>query len=142
MPVPADGYAGDVTPTEAYELVKSGQATLVDCRTHAEWVYVGMPDLSSAGARLATVEWQSYPTGQRNSGFLTQLRETVGAPGDQQVVFLCRSGVRSVAAAKAATAVGYTRSYNVLDGFEGGLGIDGHRGVRGWRAEGLPWRQG
>jgi rhodanese-related sulfurtransferase len=56
-------------------------------------------------------------------------------------VFLCRSGVRSVAAARAATAAGLGRSFNVLDGFEGGLDRAGHRGRAGWRAERLPWRQ-
>lgn len=142
MPVPADGYAGDVTPTEAFEMVKDGTAVLVDVRTHPEWVYVGMPDLSSAQAQPAVIEWQSYPTGQPNPRFVHQLNAAVGPPGDRSIVFLCRSGVRSAAAARAATAAGYTHSYNILDGFEGGLGPDGHRGTTGWRAEGLPWRQG
>lgn len=142
MPVPADGYAGDLTPHEAFEMVKDADATLVDCRTHAEWVYVGVPDLSVLGQRAAHVEWVGYPTGQQNPHFMAQLRAAVGEPSDRRVVFLCRSGVRSVAAARAATAAGYTRSYNILHGFEGGIDADGHRGVTGWRAEGLPWRQG
>ena len=56
-------------------------------------------------------------------------------------MFLCRSGVRSVAAAQAATAAGLGPAYNVLEGFEGDVGADGHRGHSGWRAAGLPWRQ-
>lgn len=141
MSTTADGYAGDVTAKEAYDLAKDG-AALVDCRTQAEWAYVGVPDLSPAGAEAVGIEWLSYPSGQVNPQFLDQLRTAVGAPGEQQVLFLCRSGVRSVAAAKAAAAAGYTRAYNILDGFEGGLDEHGHRGVTGWRAEGLPWRQG
>lgn len=142
MTVPANGYTGDVTPTEAYAMVQDGSAVLVDVRTHPEWVYVGMPDLSEAGSEPLPVEWQSFPTGQPNRQFLEQLAAVAGPPGDQGIVFLCRSGVRSVAAAKAAAAAGYTRTYNILHGFEGGLDADGHRGATGWRAEGLPWRQG
>lgn len=142
MPVPADGYAGDVTASEAFAMVKDGTALLVDVRTHPEWVYVGIPDLSSAGAQPAMVEWQSYPSGQPNPQFLDQLGVAAGPPGDRTIVFLCRSGVRSVAAARTAAAAGYTHSYNILEGFEGGLDADGHRGGTGWRAEGLPWRQG
>ncbi len=56
-------------------------------------------------------------------------------------MFLCRSGVRSVAAAQTATAAGLGPSYNVLDGFEGPSDAEGHRGAQGWRSEGLPWRQ-
>ncbi|MGZ4527583.1 MAG: rhodanese-like domain-containing protein, partial [Mycobacterium sp.] len=58
------------------------------------------------------------------------------------VIFLCRSGQRSIGAAEAATAVGIAPAYNVLDGFEGHLDAHGHRGETGWRAIGLPWRQG
>ena len=142
MPVPADGYAGDVTPAEAFDMVKAGTATMVDVRTHAEWVYVGVPDLSSTGAQLVSIEWVSYPTGRPNPQFLAQLAAATGGPGDRPIVLLCRSAVRSVAAAKAATAAGYTHCYSILHGFEGGLDDAGHRGATGWRAEGLPWRQG
>ena len=136
------GYAGDLTPREAWELLGSEpDAVLVDCRTRAEWSYVGVPDPRGLGRDLVTVEWQQYPSGQVNSRFVDELREALGDKADAPLVFLCRSGVRSVAAARAATAAGLGRSYNVLDGFEGGLDADGHRGTTGWRAEGLPWRQ-
>lgn len=136
------GYAGDLTPREAWQLLQDEpDAVLVDCRTRAEWSYVGVPDPGALGRPLVTVEWQSLPTGRVNDGFVDELREALGDKADAPLVFLCRSGVRSVAAARAATAAGLGRSYNVLDGFEGGLDADGHRGRTGWRAEGLPWRQ-
>ena len=84
----------------------------------------------------------SYPSGRPNPQFLKQLGELGLEPGDgRPIVFLCRSGVRSVAAANAATAAGLGPAYNVLEGFEGDVGADGHRGHSGWRAAGLPWRQ-
>ncbi len=141
MPTPADGYAGDVTPTEAWEMLAQG-ARLVDVRTRAEWGFVGIPDLHELQQQLVQIEWLSYPSGQLNPGFVQDLQASLGeSDPEAPVLFLCRSGVRSVGAAKAATQAGFSRSYNILDGFEGGVDEAGHRGGAGWRAEGLPWRQ-
>ncbi len=136
-------YAGDLTPQQAWELLTSDEnAVLVDVRTDAEWAYVGIPDGSAIGGRAALVEWVSYPSGRPNPQFLKQLSEVGLTPGDgRPIVFLCRSGVRSIAAANTATAAGLGPAYNVLEGFEGDVGDDGHRGHSGWRAAGLPWRQ-
>ncbi|PRY63767.1 rhodanese-related sulfurtransferase [Knoellia remsis] len=134
-------YAGDVTPQDAYAAVTGSQdAVLVDVRTHAEWSYVGVPQLDSSHEPVL-VEWQSYPDGRRNERFVDQLREA-GVREGTPLYFLCRSGVRSVAAAEAATAAGLGPAYNVLDGFEGGHDADGHRTLAGWKVAGLPWRQG
>jgi rhodanese-related sulfurtransferase len=128
------GYAGAVTPAEAWALREAGAATLVDVRTHAEWTFVGRVD----GAPL--VEWRAFGAQQPNPRFLEQL--AVHAPRDVPVLFLCRSGVRSHAAAIAATADGWPVALNVLEGFEGELDGDGRRGSRGgWRSAGLPWVQ-
>jgi rhodanese-related sulfurtransferase len=63
-------------------------------------------------------------------------------PRDQQVLFLCRSGVRSVAAAQAATQAGYRSAWNILQGFEGPIDGQKQRGrIGGWRSAGLPWQQ-
>ncbi|MFC9355793.1 rhodanese-like domain-containing protein [Rhodococcus sp. NPDC057014] len=136
-------YAGDITPEHAWELLRDNpDAVLVDVRTDAEWKYVGVPDTTSLGRKTVLIEWVSYPTGSRNDNFVDQLKEAGIAGGDDApVIFLCRSGQRSIGAAEAATAAGIGPSYNVLDGFEGGLDADGHRGAVGWRALGLPWRQ-
>jgi rhodanese-related sulfurtransferase len=140
------GYAGDITAREAYSLLeREKKSLLVDVRTKAEWNYVGVPDLSDLGKRAALVEWQEFPTMQVNSNFTRQvdqlLKETDAAP-DAPVLFLCRSGARSRAAAVAMTAAGRTRCFNIADGFEGPLDDKRHRGAReGWKAEGLPWMQ-
>jgi len=58
------------------------------------------------------------------------------------LLFLCRSGVRSRAAAIAMTAAGYSRAYNIAQGFEGDPDAERHRGNKnGWKASGLPWKQ-
>ena len=136
------GYAENVSPSEAYaELQADPLAVLVDVRTTAEWNYVGLPDLAGVGKRVIALEWQHFPDGALNTSFVEQLRDA-GVDEGTPVYFLCRSGVRSAAAAKAATAAGLGPAYNVSDGFEGQLGQDGHRSVSGWKADGLPWRQG
>ncbi|MFT3660203.1 MAG: rhodanese-like domain-containing protein [Gordonia sp. (in: high G+C Gram-positive bacteria)] len=135
-------YAGDLTPQEAWAVLQENtEAVLVDCRTQAEWDFVGVPELASLGRQTLFVEWIDYPSGSVNSEFVQELRRA-GIDDDAEVLFLCRSGARSIAAAEAATAAGIGKAYNILDGFEGGLDAQNHRGDRGWRAEGLPWRQG
>jgi len=128
-------YAGALLPAEAFELMKTGSAKLVDVRTRAEWDYVG----KIPGSLL--IEWQTYPSSLLNPEFLGQLHAQVGK--EETVMFLCRSGARSSSAAKRAAEEGYACSYNVLQGFEGDKDGAGHRNsVGGWRVAGLPWTQG
>lgn len=157
-------YAGDVSPQEAFELLRSeDSAALIDVRTQAEWAFVGVVDLGSVGKTPLLVEWQRYPKMERNQGFVEDVEAALGQPGhagtgedndrgvdpiaspiakrERALLFLCRSGVRSIAAAEAMAARGYTRTYNVMQGFEGGLDGEGHRGAEGWKAGGLPWLQ-
>lgn len=134
-------YAGDVTPLEAFDaLTHDEDAVLVDVRTRAEWDYVGVPQLDPPRSPVLA-EWQRYPNGSLNEGFVDELRAARIAEGTP-IYFLCRSGVRSVAAAQAATAAGLGPAYNVLDGFEGPPDASGHRVVAGWKVAGLPWKQG
>ena len=135
-------YAGNVDPSEAYAVLQDDpDAVLVDVRTSAEWSYVGLPDLSTIGKHVIPLEWQRFPDGALNTGFVEQLREA-GIGKGSPIYFLCRSGVRSAAAAEVATTAGLGPAYNVSDGFEGPLDDDGHRTVAGWKVAGLPWRQG
>jgi rhodanese-related sulfurtransferase len=135
-------YAGDVQP-EAAVAALQGDATavLVDVRTRAEWTYVGLPEVSPPDQGPVLVEWQGFPDGRVNDRFVDELREAGVTPGTP-LYFLCRSGVRSVAAAEAATAAGLGPAYNILHGFEGPLDEQGRRTVAGWKNAGLPWRQG
>jgi rhodanese-related sulfurtransferase len=130
-------YAGAVTPQEAYSLLQAGgHVKLVDVRTNAERDWVGRVALP-AGQHVA-VEWNVYPGGTPNPEFMAQLAQ-VAAP-DEVLLFLCRSGVRSRHAAKAATERGYRHCYDILEGFEGDKDGAGHRKtVGGWCKAGLPW---
>lgn len=128
-------YTGALLPAEAYELTQQvPDAKVVDVRTRAEWDYVGRVPGS------VPIEWQSYPSSQPNPDFLRELEARTEK--DALVMFLCRSGARSHAAACAASEIGYANSYNILQGFEGDKDAHGHRAsVGGWQFAGLPWVQ-
>ena len=134
-------YAGDLAPHQAWDLLASNpDAALVDVRTSAEWQWVGAADLSELGRRAIGIEWVTS-AGEPNSRFVEQLAEA-GVDPDAPVLFLCRSGGRSAAAAQVATAAGYRTAYNVAEGFEGDPDAHGHRGtLNGWKVAGLAWRQ-
>jgi rhodanese-related sulfurtransferase len=138
----APGYTGDVTPATAWKILSENKdAVLVDVRTRAEWNYVGLPELAPIGKQPTLLEWQVFPSMQPNPEFVSALGGAY-ADKDTPLLFLCRSGVRSAAAAKAMTAAGYSTCINVADGFEGPLDANGKRGsAGGWKATGLPWRQ-
>ena len=130
---PASGYAGDITASLAWQWVQSGEAVLVDVRTDAEREWVGYVP----GA--IGLAWKQWPGMAMNAGFDEELKAVV--PAGKKVALLCRSGVRSVAAARRASELGFA-AYNILEGFEGDADAQGQRGHRGgWRLQGLPWQQ-
>ncbi|MFQ5783695.1 MAG: rhodanese-like domain-containing protein [Alphaproteobacteria bacterium] len=140
---PHSGYAGEVLPEEAWRLLRDDpHAVLVDVRTQPEWAFVGITDLSEAGKQPVFVSWQAFPAMNENPNFSAELA-TRGVTPDATVIFMCRSGQRSAQAARAMTLKGFTRCYNMAEGFEGPLDGDRHRGaLGGWKAKGLPWAQG
>ena len=123
----------------------NGLAVLVDCRTRPEWSFVGIPDLAALEATVVFAEWQVFPTMAVNAEFAAQLRAggvVADASQGRPLLFICRSGVRSKAAAMAMTQAGFAPCYNVSGGFEGPLDDDKHRGGSdGWKAAALPWIQ-
>ncbi|HIP77287.1 MAG TPA: rhodanese-like domain-containing protein [Kiloniellaceae bacterium] len=138
-----DGYAGDLRPAEAWELLKENpKAVLVDVRTLPEWNFVGLPRLDSLGKETICVSWQSFPDMGMNAAFVEEVAAR-GVEREQPVLLICRSGARSRSAAMALTAAGFGPCYNVAEGFEGDRDGDLHRGsVGGWKVAGLPWAQG
>ena len=106
-------YEGALYPDETYEILQS-----------------------APGAKGAEIDgrWKQNPH------FMTQLEQQVDK--EALVIFICRSGIRSNAAAATATQAGYNDCYNVLEGFEGEKDADGHRNtLGGWRVSELPWEQ-
>lgn len=132
----------DITSADAFRALSTQEnAQLVDVRTHAEWLFTGTPDLSSIGKKPLLISWKHYPQFQVNPEFVAQLQAAapdVNAP----LYFMCRSGGRSLDAARAAANAGYTECYNISDGFEGDPDAKGQRNkTGGWRVSGQPWTQ-
>ena len=137
----------DVSVEEAWQRLASDPASvLIDVRTRAEWAFVGLPDLNSLGKQPILIEWQQFPTNLVDQDFAQRLQELLTKAGTEQsaeLLFLCRSGGRSLMAARVMVDAGYTRCRNVAHGFEGGLDPTRHRGqLEGWKARKLPWVQG
>ena len=137
---------GSVSVKEAWQsLEKNPAAQLVDVRTSAEWQFVGVPDLTRLGRSAHLIEWQSYPEGTIAGDFVTRCTsalQQVGAGPETDLFFLCRSGARSLSAARAMVAAGFRRCHNIVEGFEGPLDHQRHRASAGWKVAGLPWVQG
>lgn len=131
---PANGYAGDIPLALAHEWWTSGDAVIVDIRTQAELDWVGrVPDTES-------IQWKHYPDMSINPDFDRELLAKISQ--DKPVLFLCRSGVRSVDSARRAQSLGYA-AYNILEGFEGNPDANMQRGkLNGWRHAGYQWVQG
>ena len=132
-------YAGDLTPREAWAKLEQG-AILVDVRTEGEWAHIGIPDTKATDNDPLFIPW-TFPGGIPNADFIADLTQQAPEDSGTELLFICRSGQRSVAAAIAATRAGFT-SYNVLEGFEGEPDRYGERTVNGWKNRGLPTNLG
>jgi len=110
-------------------------AVIVDVRTAIEHTFVGHPPAA------VHIPWKEFPGMQLNNQFVEQVKQAV-PDNKAPVLLLCRSGQRSLDAAKALEAAGYQHLINILEGFEGPLDEHKHRGnLGGWRFHGLPWEQ-
>ena len=99
-------------------------------------MYVGHP----VGAEH--VAWQEAPDWEIDPDFASKVKRLLKGNIERPVLVICRSGQRSVDACRALEEAGFTQAINVLEGFEGSLDEDFHRGtLGGWRYHGLPWQQ-
>ena len=127
----------DLMPEQAARVLREqAEALLIDCRSETEFYFVG----HALGAHH--VAWSDGQDWELNPHFVDEVRQLADARLDRPLLLMCRSGTRSVKAAQALEAAGFNRVINVLDGFEGQLDEQNHRGLLGgWRHAGLPWEQ-
>lgn len=126
----------NLDPKQSWALLQeNSSAVMVDVRTAIEHSFVGHPP------EAVHIAWKEFPGMTLNEQFVEQVEKSV-VDKSSPVLLLCRSGVRSVAAANALEGVGYQRVINIVEGFEGALDNAKHRGnIDGWRFHGLPWEQ-
>ena len=125
-----------LNPRQAWDLLQQNtNAVLVDVRTKIEHAFVGHP------LNAIHIAWKEAPDWQVNSAFVAEVEKHV-PDKNAPVLLLCRSGQRSLEAARALEAAGFARPINIVVGFEGPLDQQQHRGqLGGWRYDGLPWVQ-
>jgi rhodanese-related sulfurtransferase len=127
-----------LSPEAAYAAWKANPAALlIDVRDTLESNFVGHPQgcLNIPWKDWSNRQWQANPD------FLAQVAERVPDKATP-LLLMCRSGQRSLEAAKALLEAGYTDLTNIEEGFEGSLDGEKHRGtLGGWRQRGLPWEQ-
>lgn len=129
----------DVSVRDGFAMLRDlDDAVLIDVRTPQEWTLVGVPTLESINKTVTFAAWSEFGTGRQNPNFANEALQ--GLDVDTPLLFLCRSGVRSKAAASLAAQAGFTKTYNLQEGFEGDVNADGHRDG-GWKHVGLPWSQ-
>lgn len=140
----------DVTPSEADDMVANDGAFILDVRTPQEWNWVGHPGQNKLGdgayleGHVLNVAYEVYHEGYSkgdvlivNTQFVKDVKRLLSK--DTAIISMCRSGGRSVSAANALEAAGFTNVYNMLDGFEGKTDSSGYRTMGGWKVEGLPY---
>jgi len=126
----------NLDPKQSWAVLQNNPAAvLIDVRTFIEHSFVGHPP------QAVHIAWKEFPGMQLNAAFVEQVQQRV-PDKSLPILLLCRTGVRSVDAAKALDAAGYQHLINIVEGFEGALDADKHRGnIDGWRFHGLPWQQ-
>jgi len=145
-----DHLGGDISPVDAYKMVQKDpeHVFLVDCRTRAEYQYIGHPE----GASNIPLRFLSTKVGKKgyvevdNPDFGKELLARFN-PETDTLIILCRSGNRSCTACNEAIKAGFSEEkvFNMMGGFEGGKNknrdsiFNGKRWAGGWKLEGLPW---
>ena len=136
-----DDAIARVTPPEAFKiLTEDPTAVLVDVRSKVEFDYVGHPLNAIHGP------WKEFPDWKENQNFVRDFQAAIGegssSDDTRSILTICRSGARSLAAARILAGAGYKRLYNVDEGFEGDKDNHAHRGtINGRRFHALPWVQ-
>ncbi|MEJ2455893.1 MAG: rhodanese-like domain-containing protein [Candidatus Thiodiazotropha sp.] len=141
----------DISQEDAfYTVMDYENAFIIDVRTDAEWEWVGHPGENRSGfgafleGKVINESWKVYHNKNfvDNPQFISDINFLFKHNKDAILITMCRSGVRSIAAAEALDAAGYTNVYNMINGFEGDRDADGYRTVNGWKVEGFPYTTG
>ncbi len=137
----------NVDAATAYRMTTADKVPIVDVRTVQEYQFVGhVPGAYSIPAFV----WGRWDDQKRafglepNPEFAKQFA-AVFPDRTAPVILMCRSGHRSAKAAKLLAAAGYSRVYQLWEGFEGvpvpdrDLPSYGKKIIDGWRNRGLPY---
>ena len=144
-----------LTAKQAYKLTEEENKKIlfIDVRTRAEVNFLGIPTAADANVPYMKLsEWYSWDKKKNNfkmelnDTFIAQIEKRLADKGlnkNHKIIFMCRSGSRSAAAANVMAKAGYKNVYSIVDGFEGDKAKQGpqkgQRVVNGWKNSNLPW---
>ena len=126
----------NISPIEANNILQNeAEAILIDTRTKIEFSFVGHPLKAVHVPLKRPPNWDNFPD------FVEHVEKHVPSK-TTPIVLMCRSGARSMDAAKLLEAEDYQNLYNMQEGFEGDKDKNNHRStLGGWRFHNLPWEQ-
>jgi rhodanese-related sulfurtransferase len=126
----------EISSREAYEMIiKDPAIRLVDVRSIAEYYFVGHPEMA---ANVPLTFWdEKAQTLVPNDHFLEDIKARYKP--EETLIFICRSGSRSLRAARLVREAGFSKVSSVEDSFEGEPDARGYRTVNGWKNSGLPY---
>lgn len=125
----------ELSPQEAYEMAKKPSSYLIDVKSIAEYVFVGHPEEAyNIPSSFWSEEEQGFLT---NDTFIEDL--TARFKKNDVLIFLCRSGGRSLSAEKKMVQAGYRKVFNLTQGFEGAKDENGYRTTGGWKNSGVAY---
>jgi len=107
-------------------------SVVLDVRTEEEWNEVGKPDAESLNSKTFFISLLIGPDRKKNENFIKDFLQKKISKKDN-ILVICRSGVRSMAAAKLLQQEGYKNLVNISDGFEGNPATG-----EGWKKINLP----
>ena len=138
-----------VTAKEAYDLWQKDQQKIkiIDCRTPEEYAFIGhAPMAANVPSKFMTYAWDEKKKEyvmKANPNFVKEVQKRFAK--DDTILVMCRSGQRSGPSVDLLAKAGFTKVYNIIDGFEGDKVKDpqspnqGKRMKDGWRISNLPW---
>ena len=106
----------NIKATDAFDfLSKKDDSHLIDTRSDIEWKSTGIPDLSSINKETNLINWGPV----LDQTFFEQYKNFLLSSFNQNdnLLFICRSGSRSLMAAQFAIKFGFENSFNIFEGF-------------------------
>jgi rhodanese-related sulfurtransferase len=117
----------DILSIEAYDMLNTVPNTyLIDVRTKTEYQFIGHPPMAYLFPyffltnKLAKKgESWIYQFNDKNKSFMEEISKKFQKTNN--LLIICRDGIRSILAARELIKNGFKNVYNVKDGFEGPL---------------------
>ena len=106
----------NIKAIEAFDfLSKKVDSHLIDTRSDIEWKSIGIPDLSSINKETNLINWGPV----LDQTFFEQYKIFLLSSfnHNDNLLFICRSGSRSLMAAQFAIKFGFENSFNIYEGF-------------------------